>query len=291
MTDQATKLRQRMEELKLNEGRPSSFKGRSIAVVSGKGGVGKTNFSVNFALTLAEHGQKVMLLDMDVGMGNVHLLLNASPPSSMGDYLLGYEPFERVIYSYDQNLSFIAGGSQLDEVLEWNESMIHRLLNAFEVLEAQYDYIIFDMGAGATERTLDFIEAVDDVIVIATEEPTSITDAYSMMKFLTLRDPTVKISIVANRVMNMKTPLAAAERLQFAMRKFLRKKVYVLGYLEEDEVVRRAVIARSPFVIYSPNASVSYNIRSIVNQYLGVVPRREKKKSLLHSLKRWFQRG
>lgn len=287
--DQAKKLRALVQSTAPSF---SSEMSHTIAIVSGKGGVGKTNFTVNFALSLAREGYRVLVFDMDIGMGNVHLLLGTSPPFNIMDYIQNEQPLSEVIETYESLISFISGGSQLEEIVHWSPKMIERLFHAFQQLEQSYDYILFDMGAGITERSLDIIESVDDVIVIATEEPTSITDAYSMMKFLTLRNEATNISIVSNRVENMQQPVDIAKRLQYAMKRFLNKEVDILGYIEEDPIVRKAVIARTPYVQYDPHATASLNMRRIVRQFLGKEEESfSTKRSFLDKMKRWLKRG
>lgn len=287
--DQAKKLRELV-----GSSTPSfhSTTSHTIAIVSGKGGVGKTNFTVNFAISLAREGKRVLIFDMDLGMGNVHLLLGASPSFHMMDYIYEKQPLAEVIETYGSLISFISGGSQLEEIVHWSPLMVERLFEAFQQLEKEYDYILFDMGAGVTERSLDIIESVDDVIVIATEEPTSITDAYSMMKFLTLRNMSTNISIVSNRVENRKHPDDVAKRLQYAMSRFLNKEILILGYIEEDPIVRESVIARVPYVQYNPHSTASLNMRRIVARFLGKKDVDvSEKQSFLDKMKRWLKRG
>ncbi len=186
--------------------------------------MGKSNFSTNFAHSLRLKGKRVIVVDMDIGMGNIHILLGVAPKYSLRDYLLGQQPLDNVINTDEDGLSFISGGSGLDSVLDWSEDMFERLLAGFQQLQKEYDFILFDMGAGATQRSIDLIIAVDEVIVISTTEPTSITDAYSMMKFICLKDPDKKFSIVSNRVSKLDDGNDAVTRLQFAMRKFLNKE-------------------------------------------------------------------
>lgn len=261
MHDQAEALRMKM--LKAQGGLA-----KSIAIVSGKGGVGKSNFSTNFAHSLRLKGKKVIVVDMDIGMGNIHILLGVAPQYSLKDYLTGQQDLEDVINSDEDGLVFISGGSGLDTVLDWSEDMFDRLLIAFEQLQTEYDFILFDMGAGATQRSIELIIAVDEVIVISTTEPTSITDAYSMMKFICLKDPDKKFSIVSNRVTRLDDGNDAVTRLQYAMRKFLDKETSILGFLPEDAAVHKAVVAQKPFILLYPNALISKRMTAIASVFV-----------------------
>lgn len=261
MCDQAEALRMKM--LKTQSGLA-----KSIAIVSGKGGVGKSNFSTNFAHSLRLKGKKVIVVDMDIGMGNIHILLGVAPQYSLKDYLTNQQQLENVINKDEDGLSFISGGSGLDTVLDWSEKMFERLIAAFEQLQKEYDFILFDMGAGATQRSIELIIAVDEVIVISTTEPTSITDAYSMMKFICLQDPDKKFSIVSNRVTKLDDGNDAVTRLQYAMRKFLDKETSILGFLPEDAAVHKAVVAQKPFILLFPNTSVSKRMAAIASEFV-----------------------
>ncbi|WP_342600702.1 MinD/ParA family protein [Psychrobacillus sp. FSL H8-0483] len=260
MRDQAEELRMRMLQ-------SQNKLGRSIAVVSGKGGVGKSNFSTNFTTTLSGIGKKVVLIDMDIGMGNVHILLGKTTPSNLKDYLVGEKTIEEVLFEGPNNLQYISGGSGLSGVMEWTEEMFSRLIQAFEYLQKNYDYIVFDMGAGATSQALDLLVSVDDIIVISTAEPTSITDAYSMMKYIYYKDPDKNFFLLCNRAFSEEEGIDTTSRLELAMSRFLSKEVFVLGTLPEDPVVRKSVKEQVPFSILYPNAEITKKMKQIVNRF------------------------
>ncbi|WP_203246241.1 MinD/ParA family protein [Sporosarcina beigongshangi] len=262
-------MRDQAETLRLKMLKSKGELSRSIAIVSGKGGVGKSNFSTNFAHSLLAKGKKVIIVDMDIGMGNIHILLGMAPRYSLKDYLLGQEQLIEIINETPEGLHFISGGSGLENVLEWSESMFELLIQAFEFLQQRYDFILFDMGAGATQRSIELIVAVDEIIVISTTEPTSITDAYSMMKFICLQDPDKKLHMVSNRVSRDEEENEAVVRLQYAMRKFLGKETTILGFLPEDPVVHKAVVAQKPFLLLFPSAPISKRMKIIAENFVG----------------------
>ena len=263
-------MRDQAEELRLRMLRNESRLGRSIAVVSGKGGVGKSNFSTNFTTTLSSLGKKVVLIDMDIGMGNIHILLGQTAPKNLRDYLVGMCSLEQVMYEGPNHLQYISGGSGLNGVLDWTEDMFHRLIEAFEYLQRNYDYILFDMGAGATAQTLDLLVAVDDIIVLTTAEPTSITDAYSMMKFIYHKDADKHFYLLCNRAFSKEEGRETAARLQLAMEKFLSKEITILGSLPEDPHVRKAVQQQVPFSIAFPHAEITKAINEVVSKFTDV---------------------
>ena len=261
-------MRDQAETLRLKMLKAQGKLSRSIAIVSGKGGVGKSNFTTNFAYGLLARGEKVVIVDMDIGMGNIHILLGMASRYSLKDYLAGTQEIEDVINYAPEGLNFISGGSGLDTVMEWSESMFERLISAFEFLQKEYDFVLFDMGAGATQSAIELIVAVDEVIVISTTEPTSITDAYSMMKFICLKDPDKKFHIISNRIPRNEDGTATASRLQFAMKKFLQKETTILGFLPEDPAVHKAVLAQKPYLLLYPSAPISKRMSALVDLFV-----------------------
>ncbi|MFJ7980301.1 MinD/ParA family protein [Lysinibacillus xylanilyticus] len=261
MRDQAETLRLKM----LNQ---QGELGRAIAVVSGKGGVGKSNFTTNFATTLANKGKKVVIVDMDIGMGNINILIGKNVSYSLKDYLEGNKLLDEVIFEGPYNLKYISGGSGMSGVLEWSEILFERLIHAFEQLQKSFDYILFDMGAGATSWSLDLLASIDEIIVLSTAEPTSITDAYSMMKYIHTRDADKQFYILCNRAYSKEEGMETNERLKRTMKRFLDKEVTVLGSLPEDSVVRKAVREQVPFSLAYPDALITKTLHLIVARFM-----------------------
>lgn len=261
MRDQAEKLRMKMLDSQV-------VLGRSIAVVSGKGGVGKSNFSMNFANLLASKGKKVAIVDMDIGMGNIHILIGKTVKYSLNDYLEGNLTIEEVTFEGPNGLQYISGGSGMSSLLEWSEETFKRLIAAFETLQKSFDYILFDMGAGATNWSLDLLTSVDEIIVISTAEPTSIMDAYSMMKYIYLKDSEKTFYLLCNRAFTHEEGQDTINRLKMVMEKFLSKEVVTLGSLPEDPVVRKAVRQQVPFTIAYPDAPISKTMHRIVDRFI-----------------------
>lgn len=261
MRDQAEKLRMKMFE-------SQGVLGRSIAVVSGKGGVGKSNFSTNFSTLLAQEGKKVVIVDMDIGMGNIHILLGKSVQHSLKDYLEGNLSIEEVMFEGPSGLQYISGGSGMSALMEWSDDVFNRLIEAFEHLQKSFDYILFDMGAGATNWSLDLLTSVDEIVVISTAEPTSIMDAYSMMKYIHLKDEEKTFYLLCNRAFTKEEGQDTVNRLKAVMERFLSKEVIVLGSLPEDPVVRKAVKQQVPFSILYPNAPISKMMNQIVRRFI-----------------------
>ena len=261
-------MRDQAETLRLKMMRRQGELGRAIAVVSGKGGVGKSNFTMNFAITLAQKGKKVAIVDMDIGMGNINILIGKNASYSLKDYLEGNKLLDEVIFEGPKELRYISGGSGMTSVLDWSEVMFERLIHAFEQLQKNYDYILFDMGAGATNWSLDVLTSIDEIIVISTAEPTSITDAYSMMKYIHVRDTEKQFYILCNRVFSKEEGIETNERLKLTMKRFLDKDVTILGSLPEDPIVRKAVREQVPFSLAHPDALISKTLQLIVVRFM-----------------------
>lgn len=288
MRDQAEKLRMKMLE---NLG----ALGRTIAVVSGKGGVGKSNFTTNFAIILAKLGKKVVVLDMDIGMGNVNILIGKNAQYNLKDYLVGNAPLSDVMLDGPNNLKYIAGGSGLSSIIQWSPTMFQSLLTAFETLQRNFDYILFDMGAGASNWSLDILTSIDEIFVLSTTEPTSVTDAYSMMKYIHLRDQNKKFYLVVNRAYTNEEGKETGIRLKNTMSKFLSKEIFLLGSLPEDPSVRKAVIDQVPFSISFPNSPISITLNEMVSKFVHAqieeVYAPVQSDSFLKKLKNIFSKG
>lgn len=286
MRDQAEALRMKLLE---QEGQL----GKAIAIVSGKGGVGKSNFCMNFALQLAEQNKHVVILDMDIGMGNIHILIGESASNNLGDYLVGDQPLEDVILTAPFGIDYISGGSGMASVLEWSDAMFVRLTDAFDELLKRYDYILFDMGAGATNWSLDLLMSIDDVIVITTAEPTAITDAYSMMKYIHLKDDSKHYYLICNRILSKQEGEETTSRLKLAMERFLEKDIQVLGSLPEDVAVRQSVREQVPFSIQYPTAPITKALRLIVLRFLEepVTKVEQQPTTFLNKLRTIFWKG
>jgi len=261
-------MRDQAETLRLKMMRQQGELGRAIAVVSGKGGVGKSNFTMNFAISLAQKGKKVVVVDMDIGMGNINILIGKNASNSLKDYLEGNKLLEEVIFEGPYGLRYISGGSGKTSVFNWSEMMFEQLIYAFEQLQKNYDYILFDMGAGATNWSLDLLTSIDEIIVISTAEPTAITDAYSMMKYIHVRDADKQFYILCNRAFSKEEGMETNDRLKLTMKRFLDKEVTILGSLPEDPVVRKAVREQVPFSLAYPDALISKTLQLIVVRFM-----------------------
>ncbi|SFA77301.1 flagellar biosynthesis protein FlhG [Lentibacillus halodurans] len=264
--DQAAKLRRKLGMTqRLREA-------KTISVVSGKGGVGKSNVALNFSLELLRHGKKVLLFDLDIGMGNVDVLLGLDTHTTIADMFAEQLSVHEIIKTGPRGLAYVSGGSGLNDLLTLDRTMQNYFFQQFEELIYIYDYIIFDMGAGATHDSLSIVAASDEGIVLTTPEPTAITDAYGMIKHIVNHKPDLPLSVIMNRTASAKNGQQALERFHRVIQQFLNKEVRKLGILPDDKTVSTAVIRQIPFVLLNEKAAVSKGIKKIVASYLEDKP-------------------
>lgn len=260
---------------------------KTVAVISGKGGVGKSNFVLNFALNLTRtHGDNVLLIDCDIGMGNIDLLLGQPyEKKSIVDLLKRRDKIENVIKNGPLSLHYLSGGISLSEVVTVDEEEFRFFLNELERMVEKYDVIFFDMGAGISNESLKFLLAVDEIIVITTPEPTSIMDAYSAIKLVHQFNKEKNIKLVVNRYQKKREVEETYEKIKNTSERFLQKAIELLGCLPEDDHVKKAVMEQIPFILRYPNAPVSKAINSATNIFLNGTM---KKRSFIDSLRSLF---
>ncbi|WP_181536722.1 MinD/ParA family protein [[Anoxybacillus] calidus] len=263
MRDQAESLRMLLNRM------DKETKTKAIAVISGKGGVGKSNFSLNFSLMLLKRGFNVLLFDMDIGMGNIDILLGQSSHVSIIDMFNNGLSIRDLIKKGPENLSFIAGGTGLTKVFTMDQQKLDYFIDQLQSVSQEYDYMIFDMGAGISEDRLQLLMAVHEIFVITTPEPTSITDAYAAMKYIHMLEKNIPFYLVVNRAQTDKEGRETLIRLTNAMKQFLGKEIIKLGMLPEDRAVSKAVARQMPFLLLDPATKVSRAIVEITDRYLS----------------------
>src|SRR5690625_3618647 len=259
MNDQAKSLRKQLYEKQ---------KAKTISIVSGKGGVGKTNFAINFSLKLRESGVKVLLIDLDIGMGNIDILLGKMSTYSLVDIFNHSLSFHDIIEIGPNGLPYVAGGNSFEELIDFSDDHLNYFHEQFERIQEDYDVIMFDLGAGATKTSMSFVLAADESIVIMNPEPPAITDAYSMIKYIIVQQENLPISIVLNRVRDIKEGIDTVKRFSRLVNNFLGVKVTTLGLLPEDKIVTDSVIKQVPFVLLKDNAPITRAMELIIKKYL-----------------------
>ncbi|TVM17150.1 flagellar synthesis regulator FleN [Oceanidesulfovibrio indonesiensis] len=233
-----------------------------FSVTSGKGGVGKTNLSANLSMALAETGKRVVLLDADLGLANVDVILGLAPERNLFHLFREGESLESILLDTGYGFDILPASSGVSEMLSLSTGQKLELLEAMDYLEDKVDYLVVDTGAGINDNVVYFNLAAQERIVVLTPEPTSLTDAYALIKVLKLEHGMEHFKILVNMA---RTPDAAKEvftRLYRACDHFLDGvSLDLLGSIPHDSAVRKAVIKQVPFLKHAPDSPASKAVR------------------------------
>lgn len=268
MADQAERLRSiATERGPLQNTRMENFL-RIIAVASGKGGVGKTNLVVNMGIIMGQLGHKILILDTDLGMANTDILMNLKPAYTLIDVIKGYKNLQDVILKGPHNVELLPGGSCLSELINLDNQQREQLFSKISHLDHDKNILLVDCSAGISRDVLHFIASSHDLVMVATPEPTAITDAYGIIKVINNYGLKPRISLVMNMVHHLKEGEAAYQRISNVCRKFLNIEINFLGSLENDEHVKKAVLNCYPYVLQFPRSRATMLTREITSRLL-----------------------
>lgn len=238
-----------------------------LTVTSGKGGVGKTNISVNLAVLLAQQGHRTCLFDADLGLANINILLGIYPEHNLGDVIDGKKELKDIVIHDKSGIDIIPGSSGVAKMEALSSSELGKLAGAFEKLE-DYDYFIFDTSAGISKNVIAFCINASEVVLVITPEPTSLTDAYALMKILSLNGFKQTAKVVVNQCKNPKTAQVAFTKLKDTVRKFLGINLVPLGTIVADGRVIEAVAAQKPFITLYPNTLAAKGLKTVTANLL-----------------------
>ncbi|NMA84740.1 MAG: MinD/ParA family protein [Epulopiscium sp.] len=289
--DQATRLRMMVNQHH-NEQKDYAKKAKVVTVTSGKGGVGKTNITINTALTLAQQGKKVVILDADLGLSNIEVLLGVIPTATLSDLIFGQKNVKDILTSGPLGVQFISSGSGVDDLVHLNSSQIQEFINKLQPLEEMADIVLIDTGAGVSDTVMQFIQASDETVVVVTPEPTSITDAYALIK--TVRNNArvkgflPKIHLLVNRADTLAEGQEVFNKIFQASRKFLNMPVYHLGSVPYDRKVIEAVKLQKPFCLSYPDSAATKAIRTIGRSLIDLPHEPAKNTGLGEFMKKLF---
>ena len=279
MRDQAENLRKMVQEKQNNSKSDSTSNSKSGAeknsdsariytVTRGKGGVGKSNFTANLALALQEKGKNVVLFDADLGMANLDVILGLTPNYNLNHVISGKKTLSDIILKGPNDIHLIPGGSGIQELANLSRYQLNNLISSWGDLGSEYDIILIDTGAGLSNIVINFVLAADETLVISTSEPTSITDAYGVVKVLSQHEQDLDMKLVINQATD-KEGTKIANRLTKTAREFLDLDIDLLGVLPEDRSVIKAVKKRSPFLLEYPKSKVAKKIRTLGAELIG----------------------
>ncbi len=252
--DQAEKLR---NVIKVKNQKPVS-RARVITVTSGKGGVGKSNVTVNMAVQLSKLGKSVIIFDADLGLANVEVMFGAIPKYNVSDLIYQGKGIKDIITSGPMDIGFVSGGSGILGMNNLSKDQISYLVHCLGELDEMADIILVDTGAGIADSVLEFVLASPEVLLVSTLDPSSLTDAYSLLKVL-YRNPNFlkngpKVDIIANRVHSEAEGRMVYDKLNVVVSQFLKGEINYLGMVPQDALLERAVRQQKPVSLNSPNA-------------------------------------
>lgn len=250
-----------------------------IAVTSGKGGVGKTNFSVNTALLLVKLNQKVLIIDADIHLGNVDVMFGISPDYTLVDVLKGNKSLKEIIKKTPYGVDFLPATSGIMDVIEGEDNIVRSIAQAFNTFQNDYDIILIDTGAGVSISTLSFVLGTEKIIVVVTPDPSSISDAYAMIKIINQNQDNAQIMMIANKVRNDEAGESLFYKMNLIVNKFLNTSLIFGGSIMEDNQVLASVHAQQPVVIRYPRSRAVINMQLICRRILKLPVRQSIQKN------------
>lgn len=248
--DQAANLRRLVFE------NDTKKKTRTIAVTSGKGGVGKTSLAVSLAISLARDGSSVTLLDADLGLANINVILGIIPKYNLYHVIKGKKKLKDIIIEVPEGIKIIAGASGFHQLANLDAKQRSDFVESVSELEKD-DFLIIDTGAGISQNVMSFVLSADEVIVVTNPEPTAITDAYGIIKSIASHSSEKEIKLLVNRVSSASEGNRVAQRVVNISGQFLNIKIENLGFVFDDVLVGKSIRNQKPFVVSYPKSKAS----------------------------------
>ncbi len=261
---------------------------RIISIASGKGGVGKSNFTINLAIALNRLQPGVLILDADLGMANVDVLCGVTPQYNMADVMHQRRRLEEIIFEIQEGVRIIPGVSGIEQLNRLDASALQgffRELGRLDGLDHSHTVLI-DIGAGMNTSVMMFMLAAGENIVIITPEPTALMDAYALVKTLFARNSGAIVSLVVNMAASAGEAARVAESLQRIVRNFLSREILYLGYILSDTNVGKSVRRQQPYLLAYPHSSASRCVQEIATRLQGRSPTQTPR----HGIKGFFKR-
>ena len=226
----------------------------TIAIASGKGGVGKTTIAVNLSLSLALQNKDTLLLDADLGMANSHILLGINPKLSLEDFFSGKSKLDDVISSTKEKLNFVSGGNALNNLLNLSDLERHKIIQSFDNLSKKPDFMFVDIGAGAEASSMSFMAAANKVLIVLTGEPTSFIDAYSLIKVAFIDYKMDNFGVIINMAASAIQAKLNFDKFQSITQRFLDINLNFIGHVPSSLRIKNSIISRSPIVSNNKNS-------------------------------------
>jgi len=245
------------------------IKAKIVTISSGKGGVGKTCTSVNLAILLAQQGYKVCLFDADANLANVNIMLKLAPKHTLEHVISGQKTLNDITLN-KAGIQIIPGASGLNDFISLNSKQQQRLLSAMQELKTKYDYLIIDNPAGISENVLSFIKFSDYGIIVITPEPTSLTDAFALIRVLQKRGNQKKLNVIINNVSNKVYAYGIFKRFLAAVEKHIGSQLNYLGYVVSDELITKSICLQTPVVLHYPASPSARNFKELSTKLISL---------------------
>ena len=232
----------------------------TIAIASGKGGVGKTSLAVNCAVKLSEEEKRVGLLDADFGLANAHIMLDQKVTSSISDLLDGTSDINELVHLTSTGVKLLPGGSGVLEVMNIDSQKRWQVIKSLDYLENELDILFVDTPAGASDSSIEFAAACDKIIIVLVGEPTSFMDAYAFIKALNMEKNVDNVSIVVNMAKSAADAANSFKSFEKIVLQFLEVTLNFAGWLPQSQVISNSIVARKPYVI-NKKTNINLNLR------------------------------
>lgn len=244
----------------------------SLAVTSGKGGVGKTNVVVNLAVALARMRNRVVVLDADFGLGNVDVLLGLTPANHLGHLLAGDKDIDDILVEGPHGVRIIPASSGLRELTALSPLQWQRLNDGLARIHSSADFLLIDTGAGISNNVIDMLSGADRIMVVTSLEPTAVVDAYAMVKILTACNPAKELGLLVNGARDQAEADLVFRQLDVAATRFLHRRLHPYGFVPHDPAVRESVLLQRAVVEHAPRATSSQSFRRLANRVAAMAP-------------------
>ncbi len=243
---------------------------RTIAITSGKGGVGKTNIVANLAIALSKKGKRVLVFDADLGLCNIDVLLGMTPRYNIQDLLEGNKKLSEIIVRGPEGILVVPASSGVEELTHLNEFKKLRLIDEFQQLDDEIDFLLIDTGAGISTNVTFFCIASNATVVVVTPEPTSLTDAYALIKVLHTRYQEKDFKVLVNQAKSSTEALEIYRRLHLVTDRFLSVSLDYLGYIPFDRALQKAVRIQKAVVTHNPSSPSSEAFNALADKIKGM---------------------
>lgn len=267
--DQAQNLRNIIKLQKQTE----EHHARVITVTSGKGGVGKSSMAINLAIQFRKRGKSVIIFDADFGLANIEVMFGAIPKYNLSDVIFRGKSIQDIIIKGPMDIGFVSGGSGINGLGNLTHDQINYLIYKLRELENLADIIIIDTGAGISDSVIGFVESSSEVLLVTTPEPTSITDAYALLKILNVREgfdrDTTRLYMVANKTAGYEEGKNLYNKLNVVVSKFLNINIDFLGIVPTDNNLGKAVMQQKPISLIYPVSPASKHFESLAEGLLN----------------------